>query len=74
MNHNGKITFHINTQEIDIFGTIYLFNQLSYQIIYEKATIVNRMVRKFNVKLAINQLHFNHKKISTELEQLLKRG
>lgn len=32
------------------------------------------MVRKFNVKLAINQLHFNHKKISTELEQLLKRG
>ena len=39
----------------------------------KKATIVNRMVRKFNVKLAINQLHFNSKKMATELEKLLKK-
>ncbi|RLP64778.1 hypothetical protein L150_03533 [Candida albicans Ca529L] len=75
MNHNGKkLRFTLTPQEIDILEpSIYL---TSYRIksSMKKATIVNRMVRKFNVKLAINQLHFNHKKISTELEQLLKRG
>lgn len=40
----------------------------------KKATVVNRFVRGFNVKHAINQLHFNPKKMATELEKLLKTG
>lgn len=40
----------------------------------KKATVVNRLVRGYTVKSAINQLHFNPKKMATELERLLKRG
>lgn len=75
LDHEGKkYKFTLTKQEIDILEpSIYL---QSYRIksSMKKATIVNRMVRKFNVKLAINQLHFNSKKMATELEKLLKKG
>lgn len=64
----------LTNEEIDILEpSIYL---QSYRIksSVKKATIVNRFVRGWNVKSAINQLHFNSKKMSTELEKLLKRG
>jgi ribosomal protein L22 len=73
--HEGKkYKLSLTPTEIDILEpSIYL---QSYRIksSMKKATIVNRMVRKFNVNLAINQLHFNPKKMATELEKLLKRG
>ena len=40
----------------------------------KKATVVNRFVRGYNVKTAITQLHFNQKKMATDLEKLLKQG
>lgn len=40
----------------------------------KKATLVNRFVRGYNVRNAINQLHFSPKKMSLELEKLLKTG
>lgn len=38
----------------------------------KKATVVNRFVRGYDLKTAINQLHFNPKKMATELEKLLR--
>lgn len=64
----------LTSDEIDMLEpTIYL---QSYRLksSTKKATLVNRFVRGFNVKNAINQLHFNPKKMATELEKLLKRG
>lgn len=64
----------LTNEEIDILEpSIYL---QSYRIksSIKKATIVNRFVRGWNVKSAINQLHFNDKKMATELEKLLKKG
>lgn len=64
----------LTPQEIDILEpTVYI---KSYRIksSMKKATVVNRFVRGYYVKNAINQLHFNPKKMSTELEKLLKRG
>lgn len=64
----------LSSDEIDMLEpTIYL---QSYRIksSMKKATLVNRFVRGSNVKSAINQLHFNPKKMSTEVEKLLKRG
>lgn len=66
--------FTLTNEEIDILEpTVYI---KSYRIksSMKKATVVNRFVRGWNVKSAINQLHFNPKKMSTELEKLLKRG
>lgn len=40
----------------------------------KKATLVNRFVRGYNVKNAINQLHFTPKKMALNLEKLLKTG
>lgn len=64
----------LTEEEIDILEpSIYL---QSYRIksSMKKATQVNRFVRGYKVKNAINQLHFNPKKMSTELEKLLKKG
>lgn len=64
----------LTTEEIDILEpTIYL-QSLRLKSSMKKATVVNRFVRGYNVKNAINQLHFNPKKMATELEKLLKRG
>lgn len=64
----------LTSEEIDILEpTIYI---LLYRIklLMKKATLVNRFVRGANVKSAINQLHFNPKKMATEVEKVLKRG
>uniref|UniRef100_A0A0L0NWN5 Mitochondrial 54s ribosomal protein 22 n=1 Tax=Candidozyma auris TaxID=498019 RepID=A0A0L0NWN5_CANAR len=64
----------LTNEEIDILEpTVYI---QSYRIksSMKKATIVNRFVRGYDVKTAINQLHFNPKKMATELEKLLKRA
>ena len=64
----------LTNDEIDMLEpTIYL---QSYRLksSMKKATLVNRFVRGSNVKSAINQLHFNPKKMATEVEKLLKRG
>lgn len=72
---NGKLyKVQLTNEEIDILEpTIYL---QSYRIksSMKKATVVNRFVRGYTVKNAINQLHFNPKKMATELEKLLKQG
>ncbi|KAK6465244.1 ribosomal protein L22/L17 [Scheffersomyces coipomensis] len=74
-NSNDKLyKLSLNKEEIELLEpSIYL---KSYRIksSLKKATQVNRFVRGLNVKNAINQLHFNPKKMSTELEILLKRG
>ena len=71
----GKVyKLALTEEEIDILEpSIYL---QSYRIksSMKKATQVNRFVRGYKVKNAINQLHFNPKKMSTELEKLLKKG
>ena len=73
--HEGKsYKFHLTPEEIEILEpSIYL---QSYRIksSMKKATVVNRFVRGYDLKTAINQLHFNPKKMATELEKLLKRG
>ncbi|KAI5970555.1 mrpl22 [Candida margitis] len=73
--HQGKsYKFHLTPEEIDLLEpSIYL---QSYRIksSMKKATVVNRFVRGYDLKTAINQLHFNPKKMATELEKLLKRG
>ena len=64
----------LTPEEIEIMEpSIYL---QSYRIksSMKKATHVNRFVRGFRVKNAINQLHFSPKKMATELEKLLKKG
>ncbi|CCG23939.1 Mrpl22 protein [Candida orthopsilosis Co 90-125] len=73
--HQGKsYKFHLTPEEIELLEpSIYL---QSYRIksSMKKATVVNRFVRGYDLKTAINQLHFNPKKMATELEKLLKRG
>ncbi|KAI5968362.1 mrpl22 [Candida theae] len=73
--HEGKTyKFHLTPEEIELLEpSIYL---QSYRIksSMKKATVVNRFVRGYDLKTAINQLHFNPKKMATELEKLLKRG
>lgn len=64
----------LQPKEIDLLEpTIYL-KSFRIKSSMKKATIVNRFVRGLNVKNAINQLHFNPKKMATELEKLLKTG
>ncbi|KAK6454985.1 ribosomal protein L22/L17 [Scheffersomyces xylosifermentans] len=60
--------------EIDLLEPSIYLSSYRIKSSMKKATQVNRFVRKLNVKNAINQLHFNPKKMSTELEILLKRG
>ncbi|KAF3986765.1 hypothetical protein FT663_04267 [Candidozyma haemuli var. vulneris] len=71
---NKTYKVSLTGEEIDILEpTVYI---KSYRIksSMKKATVVNRFVRGYNVKTAINQLHFNPKKMSTELEKFLKRA
>ncbi|EGV63741.1 39S ribosomal protein L22, mitochondrial [Yamadazyma tenuis] len=64
----------LTEKEIDILEPTIFLKSLRLKGSMKKATIVNRFVRGLNVKNAINQLHFNPKKMSTELEKLLKQG
>lgn len=64
----------LTNEEIDILEPTIFLQSYRIKSSMKKATLVNRFVRGSNVKNAINQLHFNPKKMSTELEKLLKRG
>lgn len=64
----------LTTEEIDILEPSIFLHSYRIKSSMKKATTVNRFVRGYKVKNAINQLHFNPKKMSTELERLLKRG
>lgn len=71
---NKHYKFSLTESEIDVLEpSVYL---KSFRIIssIKKATLVNRFVRGYNVKNAINQLHFIPKKMALELEKLLKTG
>ncbi|KAK6204559.1 ribosomal protein L22/L17 [Scheffersomyces amazonensis] len=72
---DGK-TYKINLtpQEIEVLEPSVLVQSYRLKSSLKKATVVNRFVRGMPVKNAINQLHFNPKKMSTEVEKLLKRG
>lgn len=64
----------LTPREIEILEPSIYLHSLRIKSSVKKATPVNRFVRGYNVKTAINQLHFNPKKIATELEKLLKQG
>lgn len=65
---------HLTPEEIDILEPTIFLNSNRIKSSMKKATVVNRFVRGLEVKTAINQLHFNPKKMATELEKLLKKG
>ncbi|EGW35480.1 uncharacterized protein SPAPADRAFT_69713 [Spathaspora passalidarum NRRL Y-27907] len=73
--HDGK-TFKLNLtpKEIELLEPSVYLESTRIKSSMKKATQVNRFVRGLDVKTAINQLHFNPKKMSTELEKLLKEG
>lgn len=64
----------LTEQEVDILEPSIYIQSYRIKLSMKKATLVNRFVRGFNVKHAITQLHFNPKKMATEVEKLLKRG
>lgn len=71
---NKHYKLSLTESEIEVLEpSVYL---KSFRIIssIKKATLVNRFVRGYNVKNAINQLHFVPKKMALELEKLLKTG
>ncbi len=73
--HDGKsYRLSLTEKEIDMLEPSIYATSYRIKSSMKKATQVNRFVRGFNVKTAINQLHFNPKKMATELEQVLKRG
>lgn len=73
--HDGKkYKLTLTEEEIDLLEPSIYLRSFRIKSSLKKATQVNRFVRGFNVKTAINQLHFNPKKMSTELEKLLKKG
>ena len=73
--HEGKsYKFHLTPQEIEILEPSIYLSSYRIKSSMKKATVVNRFVRGYDLKTAINQLHFNPKKMATELEKLLKRG
>lgn len=69
-----KYKLSLTEKEIDILEPTVYLKSLRIKSSMKKATVVNRFVRGMNVKAAINQLHFNPKKMSTELEILLKQA
>ncbi|CAH6723482.1 54S ribosomal protein L22, mitochondrial [[Candida] jaroonii] len=71
-NKNYKVS--LTEKEIELLEPTIFLQSGRIKSSMKKATVVNRFVRGFNVKTAINQLHFNPKKMSTELEKLLKTG
>ncbi|GEQ70748.1 hypothetical protein JCM33374_g4427 [Metschnikowia sp. JCM 33374] len=64
----------LTPEEIDILEPSVYVESARIKSSMKKATLVNRFVRGMEVQTAINQLHFNPKKMATELERLLKSG
>lgn len=72
---NGKhYKLLLTDAEIEVLEPSVYIKSFRIQSSMKKATLVNRFVRGYNVKNAINQLHFSPKKMATELEKLLKTG
>lgn len=71
---NKTYKLSLTKEEIEILEPSIFLQSYRIKSSMKKATLVNRFVRGWDVKTAINQLHFNPKKMSTELEQLLKKG
>ena len=72
---SGEIyKFSLTADEIDVLEPSIYISTGRLKTSVKKATPVNRFVRGYFVKNAINQLHFNKKKVATELEKLLKFG
>lgn len=73
--HEGcAYKLHLTDEELEVLEPSIFIESLRIKSSMKKATVVNRFVRKMDVKTAITQLHFNHKKMATELEKLLKQG
>lgn len=64
----------LTAEEVDILEPTVYVESYRIKSSMKKATVVNRFVRGVGVLNAINQLHFNPKKMATELERMLKRG
>ncbi|OBA22568.1 ribosomal protein L22 [Metschnikowia bicuspidata var. bicuspidata NRRL YB-4993] len=74
-NETGKTyQLTLTAEEIEILEPSLYISSSRIKSSTKKATLVNRFVRGLDVTTAINQLHFNPKKMATELERLLKQG
>ncbi|KAG7666013.1 mrpl22 [[Candida] subhashii] len=71
---NKYYKLNLTPKEIEILEPSIYLESYRIKSSTKKATQVNRFVRQYDLKTAINQLHFNPKKMSTELEKLLKKG
>lgn len=65
---------NLTAAEIDILEPSIYLESFRLKSSTKKATLVNRFVRGMPLLTAINQLHFNPKKMATEVEKLLKQG
>ncbi|CAK9441263.1 mitochondrial 54S ribosomal protein uL22m [Lodderomyces beijingensis] len=73
--HEGRaLRFHLTPEEIEVLEPSIFLHSYRIKSSMKKATVVNRFVRGMELKTAITQLHFNPKKMATELEKLLKNG
>lgn len=73
-NEGKQYKLSLTEQEIEALEPSLYLQSARIKSSVKKATLVNRFVRGYKVKNAINQLHFNPKKMATELERLLKQG
>lgn len=71
-NKHYKLT--LTDAEIEVLEPSVYLKSFRIDSSVKKATLVNRFVRGYYVKNAINQLHFIPKKIALELEKMLKTG
>ncbi|KAM9925814.1 hypothetical protein OXX59_003633 [Metschnikowia pulcherrima] len=71
---NKAYRLQLTQEEIEILEPSVYVESSRIKSSMKKATLVNRFVRGMDVKAAINQLHFNPKKMATELERVLKQG
>lgn len=71
---NKHYKLSLTDAEIEVLEPSVYIQSFRIHSSVKKATLVNRFVRGYNVKNAINQLHFIPKKMALELEKLLKTG
>lgn len=72
----SKKTYRLSLteREIDFLEPSIYLQSFRIKSSVKKANLVARFIRKYKVKNAINQLHFNPKKMATEMEKFLKSG
>lgn len=71
---NKHYKLSLTEAEIEVLEPSVYLKSFRIDSSVKKATLVNRFVRGYYVKNAINQLHFIPKKMALELEKLLKTG